>query len=58
MTLTQGKGQIFPKMGINQRTCHILKVISPTDFIFGTKVQLNSMHSMTEGQGQDQIFPK
>ena len=38
MTLTQGKGQgqIFPKMGINQRTCHISVAISPTDFIFGT----------------------
>ena len=48
-----------------QRTGHILEAISPTDFILGTKVQPNKANSMTqvpmtltEGQGQGQIFPK
>ena len=55
----KGQGQIFPKMGKNQRTGHISKAISSTDFILGTKVQPNKAHSMTqvpmtltEGQGQ------
>ena len=46
-------------MGKNQRTRHISKAISPTDFILGTKVQPNKPHSMTQvpmtltlGQGQ------
>ena len=72
MTLTQrskvkGQGQIFPKMGKNQRTGHISEAISPTDFILGTKVQPNKAHSMTlvpmtltsvKVKGQGQIFPK
>ena len=48
MTLTFGQGQIFHKMGKNQRTDHISKAISPTDFILGTKVQPNKLHSMTQ----------
>ena len=35
-------------MGKNQRTGHISKAISPTDFILGTKVQPNKAHSMTQ----------
>ena len=60
MTLTKGQGhrsrsnvQKMAKMG------HISDVISPTDFILGTKVQPIKMHSMTQvpmtltfGQGQ------
>ena len=48
-----------------QRTGPTSEAISPTDFILGTKVQPNNAHSMTqvpmtltEGQGQGQIFPK
>ena len=31
-----------------QRTGHISEAISPTDFILGTKVQPNKVHSMTQ----------
>ena len=50
-----------------QRTGHISEAISLTDFIFGTKVQSNKAHSMTQvpmtltfGQGQRSRsnFPK
>ena len=46
---------------------HISDVISPTDFILGTKVQPNKAHSITQVpmtltkvkvKGQGQIFPK
>ena len=53
MTLTQGQGQrsrsnFFQKCIKNQRTGHISKAISPTDFILGTKVEPNK----ALGQGQ------
>ena len=48
MTLTQGQGQIFSKMGKNQRTGPILEDISPTDFILGTKVKPMKAHSETQ----------
>ena len=35
-------------MGKNQRTVHISKAISPTDFILGTKVQPINAHPMTQ----------
>ena len=37
---------------------HISDAISPTDFILGTKVQPNKVHSMTLVKGQGQIFQK
>ena len=63
LTLTQGQGQIFQKMGKKQRTCHISEATSPTHFILGPKVQPNKAHSMTRvpmtlTQGQGQIFQK
>ena len=48
MVKVKGQGQIFQKMGKNQRTGHISEAISPTDFILGTKVQPNKAHSMTQ----------
>ena len=61
----KGQGQIFPKMGKNQRTGHTSEAISSTDFILSTKVQPNKAHSMIQvpmtlifGQGQGQDFPK
>ena len=41
------KFKFSPKWVKNQRTGHILEAISPTHFIFGTKVQPNKAHSMT-----------
>ena len=73
MTLTfvkvKGQGQIFPKWVKKQRIGHISEAISPTDFILGTKLQPNKLHSITQvsmtltlGQGQNKvkvnIFPK
>ena len=59
MCRCRGQGQIFQKMHKKQRTGHISEAISLTDFIFGTKVQPNKAHSMTQvpmtlTQGQDQ----
>ena len=47
----------------NQRTGHISEAISTTDFIHGTKVQPNKVHSMTQvpmtlTKGQGQNFSK
>ena len=48
MFKVKGQGQIFQKWVKNQRTDHISEAISPTDFIFGIKVQPNKAHSMTQ----------
>ena len=48
LTLGQAQGQISPKWVKNQRTGHISEAISPTDFILGTKLQSNKVHSMTQ----------
>ena len=72
MILTQyvkvkGQSQISQKCVIHQRTGHIWEAISSTDFIFGTKVQPNKVHSitqvpmtLTQGQGERSRpnFPK
>ena len=67
MTLTKGQGHRsrsnVQKMAKIYKTGHIFDVISPTDFILGTKVQPNKAHSVTQVAmiltfGQGQIFPK
>ena len=42
-------------MGKNQRTGHIFKAISPTDFILGTKVQPNKAHSNFNDPSADDL---
>ena len=44
----KGQGQNFPKWVKYLTTGHILDAISPTAFIFGTKVQPYKAHSMIQ----------
>ena len=46
MTLTEGQGQIFPKMCKNQRTGHISNSIEPTNFVLGFNTQQHDVHLM------------